>query len=335
MTWFLLGASVLAILIPTIIYIQILRWLDYCDRAPQSLAIVAFVWGALPAIVLALIFSPLVEYPIRSLLNASLDDAIGATIIAPIVEESAKGLIVYWIFAMTDRAQDDPMLGLIYGALAGYGFELTEDVMYFLGAWAGGGWTAWTGSVVVRALMFGTTHAFFTGMTGLGAGLARASASGFARGAFPLMGLGAAMTFHSLHNIAAVASRDNPATIIFAAVGDWGGLWVMGILVVVARVYEKQWMLQELNEEVDAGLLDRADVQLAASMRARVRTRVIGMLTLDRRAVRRVTWLAPRVMELAHLKHQTRRGRADYRSEIHAVRQEIVAIYNALSNPSF
>jgi len=40
-------------LAPALIYIMILWWLDRYEKEPVSLAVLAFVWGAVPAILLA------------------------------------------------------------------------------------------------------------------------------------------------------------------------------------------------------------------------------------------------------------------------------------------
>ena len=50
---------------------------------------------------------------------------------APIVEEVGKGLGLLLLFVTARRAFDGPVDGVVYGALIGAGFALTENIQYF------------------------------------------------------------------------------------------------------------------------------------------------------------------------------------------------------------
>ena len=47
-------------LVPTLFYILLVWWLDRYEKEPVSLLVLAFVWGAVPSIILSLIAEILV-----------------------------------------------------------------------------------------------------------------------------------------------------------------------------------------------------------------------------------------------------------------------------------
>ena len=51
-------------LAPALLYVLLIWWLDRYEKEPISLAILAFVWGATPAILLALVFEILLGIPL-------------------------------------------------------------------------------------------------------------------------------------------------------------------------------------------------------------------------------------------------------------------------------
>jgi RsiW-degrading membrane proteinase PrsW (M82 family) len=139
MAFIALAASIIATVVPTIVYVFVLWWFDRYEKEPIGLLAIAFFWGAIPAVVLSIIGEVIAGVPL-STLDAASSEMIGSSAIAPFVEESVKGLIVfvlYWIFY---KEFDSPIDGIIYGALVGHGFGMTENLFYFLGAWANGGW---------------------------------------------------------------------------------------------------------------------------------------------------------------------------------------------------
>jgi RsiW-degrading membrane proteinase PrsW (M82 family) len=108
------------------------------DREPWRFVIKAFIWGAIFSVIIAIIFSLVLAVtlgqirPLNEWLARRIDDpemvplVIGAVIVAPLVEEAAKGLGVRGGRPEIQRLLD----GLVYGAAAGLGFSATENLFY-------------------------------------------------------------------------------------------------------------------------------------------------------------------------------------------------------------
>src|SRR5438874_1488380 len=96
-------ATILA-LGPTLLYALLVWWLDRHEKEPIPLLVVAFVWGAIPAVIIALVL----EIAAGNTLNqiVATDQAREVTIaslIAPIVEECVKAIILVALFLAFKR----------------------------------------------------------------------------------------------------------------------------------------------------------------------------------------------------------------------------------------
>jgi protease PrsW len=262
--------SIFAAGIPTAIYIAIAWWLDRYEKEPLWLMSITFFWGAVPAVIVAIIASLLLDIPISVLATGQGADLLRVAFVAPVVEELAKAIPLFLIFLFYRREFDGLMDGLIYGALVGFGFSMTENVLYFLGAYADGGWGAWSVLVFFRAIVFGLNHALFTSAFGAGLGYAR-YATGPTRTIAPLFGLLMAMFLHGVHNL--FVSLGSEVFCLVSLFSDWLGVIVWLVLVFVATRQEKRWITEELAEEVHYGILPRDQALAAASYRTRLTDR--------------------------------------------------------------
>jgi RsiW-degrading membrane proteinase PrsW (M82 family) len=321
-----LMASIIATVVPTIVYVFVLWWFDRYEKEPIGLLAIAFFWGAMPAVVLSIVGEIVAGVPLATL-DAASSEVIGSSAIAPFVEESVKGLIVfvlYWIFY---KEFDSPVDGIIYGALVGHGFGMTENLFYFLGAWVNGGWGSWSVVVFVRAFVFGLNHAFFTSLTGLGLYLARMSRSVLARGVFALLGLSAAMLFHAIHNLGIVMAQATCLlSFLVGALSDWGGVLIVFVILITGMINEKHWITSELKEEIEIGLIDQHDYVMAQSYTERMMTQIDAILRGNWRGAQRVSRLGQTLTELAFRKYQMRMRGNDYTNEIRLLRQKVAAI---------
>lgn len=261
-------AGVLA-LIPTILYALIVWWIDRHEKEPVPLLIVAFVWGAIPAIVLALVLEIFAGNVQGMLFPEELQDFTGASIIAPLVEEAVKAIILVVLFLAYRREFDNVLDGIVYGAMVGLGFAFVENILYFTSAAydvpegappdIGGMVVLW----FLRAGLFGLNHSMFTAFTGAALGLARSLKRGWQRGFVASLGLGAAMIFHGLHNgltssVALIADEEAQSGLILGAclgtiISDWGGIALIAVLAVVSSVREGRIIQETLLEEVSLG----------------------------------------------------------------------------------
>lgn len=56
--------AIVASTVPALIYGAIVWWFDRYEKEPSALLAAAFLWGAIPAIILSLIFQILLHIPI-------------------------------------------------------------------------------------------------------------------------------------------------------------------------------------------------------------------------------------------------------------------------------
>ncbi len=322
-------SSLLATLIPTLVYAWTLRWFDRYEKEPFALVVAAFVWGAVPAVILALIGEVIADVPL-TFIDTGTARLVGSGGVAPFVEELAKGifvLMVYWIF---QHELDDPIDGIIYGALVGFGFAMTENWVYFISAWLSGGWGQWSIVVAMRQFLFGMNHAFFTSLTGLGVGLARLSAPFWVRVAFVISGWGAAMLFHAIHNVGVTLAHANLLTMVIGTLSDWGGILLILIVVLIGLSFEKKWVQNELQEEIQTGLIDAREYARTCSYRRRLEAYWDAVLRGQWRRAQRDAHLTQVLTELAFKKYQMRVRGQDYAREIAQLRQVVTALRAAL-----
>ncbi len=159
-------------LIPLAVVLFGVRWIDRWEPEPRGLLIFAFLWGAGMSVAAALIvgFSIASAIPVDAAQSAAFDFA-SSVVVAPIVEETAKGLGVLLIFLIARRAFDGPVDGIVYAAVVAGGFAFTENIEYFaieLSDPAG----SISSVFFIRGILSPFAHVMFTAMTGLFIGLA-------------------------------------------------------------------------------------------------------------------------------------------------------------------
>src|SRR5690606_32033414 len=119
------------------------------------LVVVAFLWGAIPAIVASLVGEILIGSPMIEAPGSVAEAVVESALVAPLVEEFAKGLALYAIYRFLRREFDGVLDGLTYGALIGFGFAMTENFFYFVGAFTEGGFVDLSLLIFLRSIVFG------------------------------------------------------------------------------------------------------------------------------------------------------------------------------------
>ncbi|MCM8745668.1 PrsW family intramembrane metalloprotease [Thermomicrobium sp. CFH 73360] len=288
------GASLEAVLIGGVLavivaplYAMFLLWLDPLEHEPPWLLLIAFFWGAGVG-TLAGGFSTLVlDLIARGLFGASgaISDAASAVIFAPVTEELAKGAFLFFLFALARHEFDDVVDGIVYGGLVGLGFAVVEDFAYYLMTLAEEGLVATGALFVIRGLLAGFGHPFYTALTGLGCGLARSTRSLPLRVLAPLGGLAGAMFFHALWNGLAVATAATQSVglVFLVLVGYPFGILLPGalllaIVAVVAARGRRRDVQRYLQEAVSEGLATPDDLEALTRPWSR-RARQFRMLT--------------------------------------------------------
>jgi RsiW-degrading membrane proteinase PrsW (M82 family) len=145
--------------------------LDVFEPEPASLITIAIVWGGVVAVTFAGIANELTYGLLQHVVPAVIVDNWAASLSAPINEELYKGLGLVLIYLMARREFENVMDGLVYGAMIGLGFQVVENVQYFMAHAAGQGGTA--DAVVtmyfLRVVVSGLySHMLFSGFMGFG-----------------------------------------------------------------------------------------------------------------------------------------------------------------------
>jgi RsiW-degrading membrane proteinase PrsW (M82 family) len=291
--------SVAAAIIPTVAYVLLVWRIDRHEREPVHLLVIAFVWGAIPAVLLAVIIETAFDVPI-ALLSQDYAAILGSSLVAPPVEEALKGLALWAVYRLVRHEFDSVLDGIVYGSIVGFGFAMTENVFYFWSAQAGNDLGHWVVVVLGRAIAFGFNHAMFTSFTGIGFGLARYRKSRLARWPVVLAGLGLATLAHALHNLFAATNLCLASLLV-----DWSGVLVVLAIMLLAWQRERAWIRAHLADEVQAGLLSLQEFGIIASRGRRYRETLRALTgSHGMRQARLWSALVDTATELAFKKHQ-------------------------------
>jgi len=267
--------AVLGGLLPTLVYVLLLWWLDRYEKEPVWLLATAFFWGAVPAALLSLVLELLLDMPLSAWGGEGVASSVGAVISAPLVEESLKGIALIGLVLVFRREFDDVLDGIIYGAMIGFGFALTENVFaYFLPIASAEGLGVGIGNLLLRSIVFGMNHAFWTGIVGAAIGYARQSRGSLQKYLWPVIGWCLAVLFHAIHNAGAMLSEQTACLSLgISAIVDYGGILMLLAIALLFLRKESRWIDRGLGEEVTRGTLSEADYLLLRSSRQRVRQR--------------------------------------------------------------
>ncbi len=293
-------AAVAAGVIPMLIYPLFLYWMDRYEKEPLGLLAAVFLWGFFPAAILSLISQLVLDVPLLLLdSSGSLADLISIIVVAPITEEFFKGLAVLAVFLLWRNEFDGVFDGIIYGGLVGFGFAAVENILYLL--------EGDTALFLLRAVVFGLNHAFFTSLTGIGLGVARHSPKLLTRLIAPLAGLLIAMAAHAFHNASTVFSAEMPEVLCLALIADWGGVLFVFVTMILAIRRERQWIISELCDEVSLKTLNEEQYGVVCSPMRRFSTRLEALFAGGPVRWWRVGRYYHLLTELAYKKHAHRK----------------------------
>jgi RsiW-degrading membrane proteinase PrsW (M82 family) len=303
----LLALAVAAL--PLGIVIPSFLWLDRFESEPTRYLVVAFLWGALVAAVLAAVFN---TRAIAVLGVASdPDSALTATavVVAPVVEEALKGVLVLLVWWFLRHEFDGVTDGMVYAGVTAAGFAFTENIQYLAQAWTEGGSEALTATFVVRCLLSPFAHPMFTVLIGVGVGVAATSRTWLPRVLAPVVGYVLAVLAHALWNLAAVTAGAGVFT-VYLLVEVPVFLAFVGF-VVWARRGEGHLIGQFLRPYADAGWLAPDEVAMLSSMPRRRQARVWARTNAGTRGLSAMRGFQDAASELALLRRRMQHGAAD------------------------
>jgi RsiW-degrading membrane proteinase PrsW (M82 family) len=258
----------IAATIPVPIYIVLVLWIDRYEGEPLWMLSTAFFWGALIAAFFAFLVNTTTGLVVSVLTNAQVGEAFAAVISAPIVEEIGKALILFIFFFAKKDEFDGVVDGIVYASMAGLGFAMTENILYYGNAAADSGGML-TATVIVRGFFAPFSHPLFTSLTGIGLGLARQSDNKAVKVLMPIFGLFMAIFMHSIWNASAVFGGGAAFVLTYIVVMVPAFLIVM-IVVALSLRREGQVVRQFLVMDIDRGLFTREEFEQLGSITGRM-----------------------------------------------------------------
>ena len=255
--------------LPVPIYLMLVLWIDRYESEPPWMLATAFFWGALVAVFFAFLINTASDVAVQLMTNsARAGHTFGAVVSAPIVEESAKALILLIFFFAKKDEFDGVIDGIVYAAMVGLGFAMTENIQYYGKAVMEGGGTL-TFVFILRGFLAPFSHPMFTSMTGIGLGLARQSRNTFLKWVAPPFGLLAAMSMHSIWNGSGVLFGGGAFILTYILIMI-PAFFIMLVVIALALRREGQIVREHLVGEFQGGLLTQDEYRRLCSIFGRM-----------------------------------------------------------------
>lgn len=241
--------------LPAVVLLAIVYWLDRYEKEPLKLLGVALVFGAILAPLAAVLLEDALD--IRSSAFVSTAIPFGQlTAATPILEEVIRGLAILAVFLLVRFEVDDLLDGVVYGAVVGIGFGMAADFWAILQAPnLGQSITPQLPGIMVA----GFNHVFYGAVIGLILATARRGTIGRILGA-AVVGIAVAAGLHLVHDylprwLSSGDAEPGSAAGVISNIPNFFGLVALAVLVVWLLGREKVLVGRELQEEVAAGVV--------------------------------------------------------------------------------
>jgi RsiW-degrading membrane proteinase PrsW (M82 family) len=275
--------AVFAAVLPVPLYGSLILWLDRHEKEPPALLLAAFFWGAVVATLISLVLNSGASLIIRAMLGPQWAAAIGASLVAPVVEETAKGIALLLLFLLARNEFNNVVDGIVYGGLIGLGFAMTENVLYFGRAHAQAGLAGVGILFFMRVILGGLNHSMYTAATGAGLGYSREAQGSVMKLAAPIAGYLCAIFLHALWNGSATLlgftglSNASPFVQLFIIVPGMAlvlalpGLITLVLLAISGWKREVRIIQDHLKDEAKSGAVSVAELEVLSSTGTRFR----------------------------------------------------------------
>jgi len=252
--------------VPMLLFAGFVNWLDRYEKEPKILLGAAFGWGVIIAGGGAYIINTILGLGVYIVTGSeSATDFATVSLIAPVVEESLKGLAVLTVFFLFRKEFDSVLDGIIYAGVTALGFAAIENVLYiYEKGYLEGGWEGLWALVFIRVVLVGWQHPFYTAFTGIGLAVARMNHNPLVKLIAVIAGFTAAVMAHAFHNTFGGLIGGLEGLAIGTAV-DWVGWFFMLIFIVWMIFNERKILQRRLQEEVNNGLISPAQYRTALS----------------------------------------------------------------------
>lgn len=239
-------------ILAALVYAWIVAAIDRNEKEPWHLLLVGLLWGSMVSAALAQLLTSIAPFLIK----------VPVQTIAPFTEELTKGAILFLIFYYAADEFDDALDGLIYGAMVGIGFAMTENAAYFFrhNPSSDIGSQIQTFQFLLRGILQGLAgHATYTALIGLGLGLSRQTQQRALKVVWPILGLALAILAHALWNNGHLLSKLlNPEALskggpLAARVALVNGPFFIGVIIAVTLSWRKEARViaEQLADELE------------------------------------------------------------------------------------
>ena len=117
--------------VPMFLFAAILYWIDRFEKEPRKLLFGSFIWGAAISAGFSYLVNTVFGMGIYLTTGSqSFTEIATASLVAPPVEETLKGLAVLLIFWAFHSEFDSTLDGIVYAGITALGFAATENVYY-------------------------------------------------------------------------------------------------------------------------------------------------------------------------------------------------------------
>ncbi|WP_068797444.1 PrsW family intramembrane metalloprotease [Pseudonocardia sp. HH130630-07] len=308
----------LVALLPVVPVVAAFLWVDRWEPEPPRMLMGAFLWGAGFAALVSLLINTSASAVLDAAAGRGAGDLFGPIVVAPIVEEFAKGLFIVGLLVFRRREFDGIVDGIVYAGIIAAGFAFSENILYLGRAVSDPETAGVLSTLFVRGIASPFAHPLFTCMIGIAAGLSVASRSIGARVLALLGGYLAAVVLHALWNGASVLAA-SPGVFYeiyaFVMVPLFAGMFT---LVVYARRREARIVAAQLPGFAAAGWIAPSEVPLLARLSRRRGWQALVRRRSGKAAAKAVAEYQAAVTELAFMRNRIARGAVqDSASELH------------------
>jgi RsiW-degrading membrane proteinase PrsW (M82 family) len=262
--------GLLSATIPVPLYLLLVLWIDRYESEPLWMLATAFFWGALVAVFFAFLLNTASGLTIAAITDSlKAAETFAAVISAPIVEESAKALILFIFFFWKKDEFDGVIDGIVYAAMVGLGFAMTENIQYYGRAVLENGGGGLTAVFIIRGTLAPFSHPLFTSMTGIGLGLARQSRNTIVKFVTPVVGFVAAICMHSIWNGSAAIFGGAVFLLTYLLIMV-PAFFIMLVVIFLALRREGQIVREFLLPDFQGGLLSPQEYNQFCTIRGRL-----------------------------------------------------------------
>jgi len=266
----------LAAVVPVPLYVALALWLDRFESEPPWMLVLAFGWGATVAVFFPYVTTSVLGVVFSLALGPDRAEFVTIPIVAPIVEETSKFIVLLVLYFWKKGEFDGVVDGIVYACMVGLGFAMAENILYYSQAVAQAEWPGLAGTFFMRGVLGPFGHPLYTAMSGIGLGMASRTVRRDRQLARAVLGLALAVLLHFLWNtsvlVSSLMAERSLSTFASLYVLVWVPLFLGFLGLVTYSLYEEGRAVREgLLPELASGDLTAPELDVLSSMVGRFR----------------------------------------------------------------